>query len=399
MSLLYILAITMSLSEQQPPSFKAPALLPDSNFLGFDTNRLALLNRRLKEQVLSGKTSGTVTLVVRNGKTIHFEANGWSNIEKREAMSRNSMFQIWSMTKPVTATAVAIAAEEGLLNLDDPIEKYLPSFKTVQVKSFDSTVPLTKKPTIRHLLTHTSGISSNDPGGISDDEKFKLTLKEYASRLGKAPLETQPGSTIAYSGVGFSTAAAIVEIVSKMPFEKYVQLRIFDPLGMKNTHFFLPSSDFSRLATTYGKNDGDVLVPFAHDATRKGARFANGAGGLYSTAEDMMRFILAFTGQKTKKGLSPASIRVMTRLQTGDLQMDGGDERGFGLGWSVVRNPGGQMHLKSIGTFGHTGAFGTEFWHDPKTGITAVYLTQGFGLSDAPRKSFTTMVNAAFTGE
>jgi CubicO group peptidase (beta-lactamase class C family) len=288
-----------------------------------------------------------------------------------------------------------IAAELGHLNLDDPIEKFLPAFRDAMVKTSAGLVKPAKRPTIRHLLTHTSGISSYDPGGLTDEQKAKLTLSDYAAKLGLEPLEHQPGQAIAYSGVGFSAAAAIVQLATKTPFEAFVGRHILRPLGMTDTTFFLSKSQASRLATTYTRSDAGRLIPFEHDAVRKGARFANGAGGLYSTAADMAKFILAFGPKPRTRILSPQAVQTMTKLHTGELPLDGGDERGFGLGWSVVRNPGGQMQFKSIGTFGHTGAFGTEFWLDPSTGVAAIYMVQGFGLSDAGRKSFSTMVNSA----
>lgn len=353
----------------------------------YDADRLARVVPRLVEMTHRGALAGSVVLVRQRGKTLLSRSIGYADLEAKKLMSSDTVFQVMSMTKPVTAMAVMLCVEDGLLNLDDPVSKYLPSMKGVTVRGFEAK----PAPTVLNLLTHTSGLASDDPGGLSDEAKWKMTLADYSKLIGTEPLLYQPGSEIKYSGVGISAAAAVVEKVSGKPFHEFVQKRIFDKLGMADTHFFLPDAKRARLAQVYGGEPGSLKV-FAHDRFRTGAVFANGAGGLYSTASDMAKFIESFVG---KSLLSPAGTRLMTSLQTGDLLMDNGRERGVGIGWIVTRRSPVGTTLRPVGSFGHTGAFGTEYWADPRSGTVAVFMAQTFGLPEDARKSFDTMVAAA----
>ncbi|MFM9872993.1 MAG: serine hydrolase domain-containing protein [Fimbriimonadaceae bacterium] len=366
-----------------------------ANSYEIDPKRLRVANDRLRGYIHAGDLAGAATLVMLDGKVVANDAFGWSDLESRKLMKRDTIYQVMSMTKPVTATAVMICVEKGLVSLDDPIENYLPHFKGIQVKGEDGVLrDAQTRPTIRHLLTHTSGLASDDPGGISDEDKARMGLDEYAKIVGTEPLRTQPGTVIRYSGVGFSTAAAIVQIASGVPFDQFVRTEIFNPLGMSETHFFLPVALRPRLAQVYMK-DGGKLVPYKHDRFREGAKFANGAGGLYSTAADMGKFIDSFRDGSARTVLSPNSIKLMTSLNTGELMSDGNDSRGYGLSWSIIRNPMAQGTLRNLGSFGHTGAFGTEYWHDRDTGLTVVFMAQTFFIPENARKTYSTMVNAS----
>lgn len=360
-----------------------------------DPKKMQIANNRLRAHIHAGDLAGAVGLVMLDGKVVALDAFGWSDLEQKRLMKTDTIFQVMSMTKPVTATAVMICVERGLINLDDPIENYLPQFSGIQIKSEDGSLrKASTKPTIRHLLTHTSGLASDDPGGISDEDKAKLPLKEYAKLLGTEPLRTEPGTVVRYSGVGFSTAAAIVEIASGRPFDEFVTTEIFKPLGMNETTFFLAEKSRPRLAQVYTK-DKSALVPFGNDRFRVGAKFANGAGGLYSTASDMGKFIDSFRFGSPKSVLSPNSVKLMTTLNTGELMTDGSNSRGYGLSWSIIRNPMAQGTLRNLGSFGHTGAFGTEYWHDRDTGLTVVFMAQTFFISEDARKHYSTMINAS----
>ncbi|AIE83751.1 serine hydrolase domain-containing protein [Fimbriimonas ginsengisoli] len=375
------------------------AMSPDA--AGFDSARLALIPPRMQKYVDEGAVAGTVLLVRRHGRTAFFDARGWANLETKHLMRRDTIFQIMSMTKPVTAIAVVMCAEAGLLNLDDPVDKYFPLLHRAKVRQEDGTLSAAESvPTIRQLLTHTAGFGSNDPAGMDDDGKRKLTLAEYAGLLAKEPLVGSPGERIRYSGPGFSLLGRIVEIASGMPLERFESERIFRPLGMKDTFFFAPKNRYARLAYTYVRERGK-LVPLDANPFREGARFANPAGGLYSTADDMATLLQCVSEGGFLHGyrlLSPAAVDAMTAVQTGSLQMDGSDAQGFGLGFAVVKSPAGQVSLKPVGSFGHTGAFGTEFWTDRKRGIVAVFMAQGLDNVSPVRKTFNTMLNAAFTG-
>ncbi len=244
----------------------------------------------------------------------------------------------------------------------------------------------------------TGGFSSIDPGGLTDEAKIKVTLKEYADKLHEEPLISEPGTQISYSGPGFAAAGRIVEVVSGKSLDDFMQTEMFGPLAMKDTFFFLPKDRSSRLTHMYYAENGK-LNNLNDDPLRPGAKNANPAGGLYSTASDMATLLTCLV-DGGKKGrfrlLSPASISTMTMPQTGAQLSEGSESQGYGLGFAVVRNAGGTAHLKSVGAFGHVGAFGTEFWADPKTGFVPVFMSQSF--SDRVRKTFNSMANAAFIG-
>lgn len=374
---------------------------PAKSVHGFDQERLQAISRRLRAFVDEGVVAGTVVLVTRNGREVFCDVQGYANLEKKQPMRRDTIFQIMSMTKPITAVAVALCAEDGRLSLDDPIDQHLPGFRGIKVRQPDGTlVDAQVRPTIRHLLTHTAGFGSIDPGGLDDDQKRKLTLAEYAELLPTEPLVGQPGSAIRYSGPGFAALGRIVSVASRLPFDRFVEERITAPLGLPDTFFFAPESKLDRIAFGYFR-EGSELKPLEADPFRRGARFANPAGGLYSTADDMARLLNALiqADGKGKRGLlSARMLDAMTTIQTGQLLMDGGEAQGFGLGWAVVRSASGQMHGKPIGSFGHTGAFGTEFWADKSRGIVVVFMAQGFDNASLVRKRFNTMLNAAFVG-
>lgn len=353
------------------------------------------LTARIERAVEKSEVAGASVVIYQKGSKVYEAYRGYADLAEKKPLRPDTVYQVMSMTKPVVAIAVMQCVEDGLLNLDDPVEKYLPAFKTTEVSRDGKTEKPSRKVTIRHLLTHTSGLSGDDPKGLDDDTKRKMTLGEYAALIGTEPLRTNPGEQIRYSGVGINAAARIVEIVSGSPFETYCQTRIFRKCGMENTWFFLPEAERSRLAKTYYTTDQGGLAEFEHDRFRAGAKLANGAGGLYSTLGDMAKLLLNYRKQGGKL-VSPATFRAMTTVQTGDLPMDGGTERGFGLGWSVVRNPAGTAQLRSPGSYGHTGAFVTEFWVDPKLDVVYVYMSQGFGAGDEVRKSATTIAMASF---
>ena len=358
--------------------------------LGFDPSRLQAIRQRLDEAVLSRQIAGSVVIVSKGDQIVLHHATGQRDRAAGLSMKPDTLFQVMSMTKPFVGVAVVQCAERGLLNLDDPVEMYLPGFSRAQVRTDEGLEPAVRRVNIRHLLTHTSGLSGDDPGGLDDDQKRRMTLAEYAALIGADPLRAQPGEEIRYSGVGINALARIVEMASGQKFEDFTRDHIFQPCGMSDTSFFLSERDRSRLAKVYEEG----LEEFAHDRFRAGAKLANGAGGLYSTALDMARFLMKFS--KQGGGLvSPAGFRALTTLQSGELKMDGNSERGYGLAFVVVRNPAGTSNLRAPGAYGHTGAFCTEFWADPETGVVAVFMSQGYGVGDGVRKSFGAMVSAS----
>ena len=380
----------------------ALAAMPSPAPSGFDRDRLNLIPAQMREAVARGTVAGTVVLVRERGKTVLVDAQGLARLEPPAPMRRDTIFQVMSMTKPIVAMAATILAERGRLRLDDRVDRWLPAFRRLTVRRADGTLaPATKAPTIRQLMNHTAGFGGNDPAGIDDDTKRKMELGPYVDRLPEAPLDTEPGERVSYSGLGFSTLGRIVELASGQPLTRFMEAEIFAPLGMRDTSFFLPEAKRPRAAWLAVPGESGRLVQ-SEDPYREGARLANPAGGLYSTADDMGRLldVLIFDGRPvgSRRILSPAGARAMRTLTTDGLLPGGTDSQGYGLGFSVVRNAGGQSSLKPVGAFGHTGAFGTEFWGDAERGVAAVFLAQGFEGTTEARKSFNTMVNAAYVG-
>jgi len=363
--------------------------------VAFDAARLEAMRTKIHAAVDAEAVSGVVMLVQHRGKPVFSDAYGLANRAEKRPMRPDTIFQVMSMTKPIVAIAVMMCVEAGDLNLDDPVERYIPAFRGILVRENGALRAPARRLTVRHLLTHTGGLGSIDPGGLDDDAKRKLTLAVYADMIPTEPLRRDPGTAMEYSGLGFSTLGRIVEVVSKMPLERFMEERIFAPLGMRDTAFFLRPADQARVAYTYVEG----MQPLEPNPFRLGARLANPAGGLYSTAADMATLLqtIADGGRRGKmRLLSAAGVDAMTTVQTGNLPVDGGDGQGVGLGFFVVRGAAGQSTLKSIGTFGHTGAFGTEFWADRKRGIVAVFMAQGLDNVSPVRRTFNTMLNAAF---
>jgi CubicO group peptidase (beta-lactamase class C family) len=337
-----------------------------------DAARLARIPARLQKFVDDGKAAGFVTLVARHGHVATLAAVGFQDREKQIPMRADSMFQIMSMTKPITCTGVMILMEEGRLALIDPVEKYLPEFKGQTVAGGGKPSRLI---TIRDLMTHTSGVPSATPEGYV---KADHTLAEVVNLGAQQPLQFEPGSKWSYSNMGIATLGRIIEVVSGKPYEQFLAERIFAPLNMKDTHHFLPVEKQVRLATAYTDKDGK-LERSAADPFRKGAKYSAPEGGLYSTAPDMARFYQMMLDKGTLDGrriLSAASVAVMTTVHTGDLKAGFAPGMGWGLGWSVVREPAGTLRLNSMGSFGHGGAYRTYGWVDPGKDMIEVLLYQ-----------------------
>ena len=357
---------------------------PDPALAGMDAATLARIPARMKAFVADGTAAGFVTLIARHGQVVSLEAVGYQNREAKTPMRTDSLFQIQSMTKPVTCAAFMILMEGGRLSLIDPVEKYLPEFKG-------------KKAAIRDLMTHTSGIAGTLPKGF---EKSAHTLAEVVSAGAAQPAEFEPGAKWSYNNTGIATLGRIVEVLSGQTYEGFMQIEILNRLGMKDTHFFLPDAKRNRLATVYTDDHG-VLKRSDLDPFREGNRYPGPEGGLYSTAQDMARFYQMMLNQGTFNGqriLSPASVQLMTTVQTGDLKAGFAPGMGYGLGWAVVREPAGMFRLNSLGTYGHGGAYRTYGWVDPAKDLVGVLMfqrTNGGGDVADEINAFVAMANAA----
>ncbi len=284
--------------------------------------------------------------------------------------------------------------DEGRIAVSDPVEKYLPEFRGQWlIASRDGTTRTLKRPsrriTIRDLLTHTSGMPSMPPEGIKElYQRMDKTLAEAVSVYSQMPLDFEPGTKWQYSNPGIATLGRIIEVVSGQPYEKFLETRIFAPLGMKDTFIFPPADKLGRIALVY-KVDNDKLVRAGRDILagdpaeyRKGAKYSGPELAVYSTASDLAAFYQMVLNGGTYNGkrlLSRAAVELMTSLQTGDIKMG----VGYGLAWTVVRDEGGTLQMQSIGTYGHGGAFGTLGWVDPKKDLVGVLMIQSAGGAGA----------------
>jgi CubicO group peptidase (beta-lactamase class C family) len=329
-----------------------------------DITPISAVSERVRPFVAAHEISGAVTLVATPDRIVHLDAIGSADIAESKPMRPDTIFWIASMTKPVTATAVLMLQEEGKLSVDDPVEKHLPEFKNLKTATGQPV-----RVTIRHLLTHTSGMAE-----ITRDEA--RAVKDLAGVIPlyvAKPVTEEPGTKWTYCQSGINTAGRIVEVVSGVPFDRFVDQRLFAPLGMKDTTFYLAEAQLPRLATSYlrtakGELEPTKVMMLYGKAPTSRDRFPAANGGLFSTAPDYARFcrmILSGGELDGNRYLKPESVALMTTVQTGDLTTGFTPGNGWGLGWCVVREPQGVTAMLSPGTFGHGGAYGTQAWLDP----------------------------------
>lgn len=269
---------------------KADAPPPD-----FNPERLARLNERMKSFVDRGRTAGMVTLLAHQGKIVQQSALGFQDLESQKPMPENAIFQIASMTKPITCVGIMILAEDGLLSIADPVEKYLPGFAKLQIREkAEGDVEEIRKPkrkiTLRDLMTHTSGMSSGYPEEFKElFAKRDRTLADAVEAFPTRFLDFEPGTKWSYSNMGIATLGRIIEIVSGKSYEEFLTERIFQPLGMNDSHFFVPEAKRDRIATIYKLENGK-LTKADVDLYRQGAKYPAPEAGLYSTAQDLFQF-------------------------------------------------------------------------------------------------------------
>jgi len=316
------------------------------------------------------EVAGSVTLVGSDNGVVHLDAVGKADLAANRQMSSDDLFWIASMTKPVTGAAVMMMQDEGKLQVDDLVEKYIPEFADLKTADGEPA-----KLTIRHLLTHTSGLAEMSGQGSRAVKTLAEAIPFYVNR----PVAFKPGSKWVYCQSGINSAARVVEVVSGKTFDKFCDERIFGPLGMKDTTFYPTKEQLARLAQPYARNKDGALeaAPLrmlgGPVSSRERMPMAN--GGLFSTAADYYRFckLLLDGGQfGGKTVLKPESVRQMTIVQSGDVKTGFTPGNGWGLGVCVVREPQGVSAMLSPGTFGHGGAFGTQAWVDPK--LRRIYI-------------------------
>jgi CubicO group peptidase (beta-lactamase class C family) len=355
---------------------------------GFSTERLARLDAKTHSYVDQGRTAGVITLIARHGKIVHFDVYGKADIEAGTPLKADSLFRMYSMTKPVTSTALLMLYEEGKFQLDDPLEKYLPELKDQPVYvsgSGDSmqTEPAKRKPTVRDVLRHTAGFTYGNPRNPIDKAWADASLMSdglagLVPKIAKLPLVYQPGTRWVYS-VSHDVQAVLVERLSGMKFEDFVKQRIFTPLEMKDSTLGIPAIDLSRMTTSYRVDESGKLVAFDKPATSiyKGV---GGGSSLTSTARDYLRFaqMLANGGELFgTRLLSPQTVKLMSSNHLPDGMWVGSNTgTGYGLGVSVLVDPVKRGNLGAKGEWGWSGAATTHFIIDPEHDIVGIFLTQ-----------------------
>ena len=361
--------------------------------VGLSKERLARIHETIERHMSARQIAGAVTLVARKGRIAHWEAHGLMDVDSKKTMGKDSIFRIYSMSKPVAGVAILMLMEEGKLRLNDPVSKFIPEFRGMKVAVVQErpagaplqfyTVPASREITIQDLLTHVSGLASGGPASAAEMPRIARkpadALADYIPRLGTTPLDFQPGSRWTYSpAAGFDTLGRIVEIASGMPFDQFLRQRIFDPLGMKDIFFYPADDRLPRIATTYHRA-GDALQKSDTQNRLVSATYFSGGGGLLAGAVEYASFgqMLLEGGQLNgKRLLSPKTVELMSSVFVPDTFPGRAPGRGFGLSVQVVSDPIAAGYRVSPGSYGWDGAFGTHFWVDPKEKLVGLLMIQ-----------------------
>ena len=354
-------------------------------------NENAVTAFALQHFIDGDEISGAVTAVVGPDGLIAVEAFGLADIAKKRSMGKDSMFWIASMTKPMTAMGVMMLVEEGKVQLDDPLEKFVPEFKGIQVKTAQGLVAPQRLVTVKNLLTHTSGIDTGavTPAGAPIDT---VPLAEMAAAYAKKPLTDQPGAKWTYNNNAINLLGRIIEIAGGKPYADFMQERLFDPLGMENTTFWPSPDHLDVAAKPYSKSkETGALVEARNtrfsEPLHDPKRTPFPAGGLFSCAKDLGRLYQMLLNDGELDGrryLKAATLKQMTSNQLGDLpKVSFAPGMHMGLGFHVVAQPQEVTESLSVGTYGHGGAFGTQAWIDPVKKRAYVLLIQRTDLKNS----------------
>lgn len=422
-----LLALSLSLQAQTSvKEWQLPTASPAS--AGVSVERLSQIDRVLQEYVNNQWISGATALVMKDGKIIYHKSIGYNDLQTKTLLPKDAIYRIASQTKAITSVGVMMLYEQGKLLLDDPVSKYIPEFKNPKVldqynekDTTYTTIPAKKEISIRELLAHTSGIGyaqignpkmnaiygkAGVVGGIGVHDTMVLANK--IKILGSLPLFHQPGEQWTY-GLNTDVLGYLIEVVSGMSLDQFFRTRIFEPLGMKDTYFYLPLSKRARLVTLYTENkekklekapaiyqlNGNMYTDYpAHN----GAYFSGGAG-LSSTAYDYALFMQMLLNGGTLNGkriLSKASIRMMTSNQLGQVPFRSGN--GFGLGFEIVTDANCGKTPLSPGSYYWGGMFSSTYWIDPKEKIVAQLFLNKYPNSHGElHDKFKALVYAALT--
>ncbi len=398
-----------------------PAAKPED--VGMSSERLARIHTAMQRYVDKGLVAGVTTLVARRGRVVYQDSVGFRDVENKTPMTPDTIFRIASMTKPIASVALMTLYEEGHFLLGDPIAKFLPEFANMKVAQVASNeertgtpyklIPAARAITFKHVLTHTAGFA-NTYRGITQPELAKLrdarkpndTIGDMVKRLAALPLNFHPGHAWEY-GPATDVVGRLVEVISGQTLDEFQQKRMFEPLKMKDTHFYLPTSKLARFATLYQpdeKNGNKIKLMEAANAESRFVKephvYFSGAGGLVSTVADYVRFHQMMLNGGELDGariLGRKTVELMTVNHIGDLPVWlSGPGYGFGLGYSVVKDVGQAGITTSVGQYGWGGAYCTYFWVDPQEETIGVMMTQVIPYTHINiRQDFQVLVNQA----
>ena len=399
----YFLLVTLFVAINSIGQKSQPITIANPESAGFSSERLKRIDNAMNDWIQKDWMQGCEALIVRNGKIVYYKTAGYDNIERKTALQKDAIFRIASQTKAITSVAIMILYEEGKLMLNDPVSKYISSFKNQRVlDKFNATdttyttVAAEREVTIKDLLTHTSGIGYAMIGSKESNAiyaKNKLTagiggenesLLSAMTRLGTLPLMHQPGQKWTY-GLNSDLLGCLVEVISGMSLDEFFKKRIFDPLGMKDTYFNVPKEKAGRLVTMYTEDSTGHLTlsktgllngPVTPDYPLSKKSYFSGGAGLSSPIYDyavFLQMLLNGGEYNGKRILSRNTVRMMTMNQIGDLTFRGYDK--FGLGFQIVSEKNGDVPAQP-GTYSWGGAYATSYWVDPKEKMVILFYRQ-----------------------
>jgi CubicO group peptidase (beta-lactamase class C family) len=369
---------------------------PEEN--GMSSQRLERIDKFFNELVSTQKIPGAATLIIRNGKIVYYKAFGYSDVEKKTALKKDDIFRIASQSKAITSLAVMMLFEEGKFLLDEPISKYIPEFKNPKVlanlnwrDTTYTTTPAKSEITVRQLLTHTSGIDyagigsqefkaiyakAGVPSGIGNDN---MVLAEKMKILGTLPLKHNPGEQYTYS-LSIDVLGYLVEVWSGQTFEQFLTTRIFKPLGMNDTYFYLPADKQNRLVSLYettkgtvNKVTGTIFDKVNPDYPKLAGKYYSGGAGLSSTVEDYAKFLQLFLNKGEFNGVRLLSRKTVELMLTNQVQPPLTNQHGLGFGLETEKND--YQSILSMGSFQWGGAFNSQYWADPKEKLIGLVYT------------------------
>lgn len=370
---------------------------------GFDPSRLQRVGAAIQEQIDQQRLAGGVMYIARDGRTVELRAFGYRDLEARQPMTTDTIFRIASMSKAVTSVAVMMLYEEGKFTLHDPVSKFIPGFANSVVAvppaadapagTTYSTVPAKRPIQIRDLLTHTAGLTYGDGLAAHLYREAKLqgwyfadkdeTIGQVIDRLATLPLHGQPGEVWQY-GYATDVLGRLVEVVSGMPLDRFFEERIFGPLKMPDSSFFLPPEKEARLAKVYGLEDGKLVPGSQGDYVRGPRKCFSGGAGLLSTATDYGRFLQMLLNGGELEGvrlLGPKTVELMVQNHTGSLFS--WDTGAFGLGFWVMKDLGSYGEVGSLGSYGWGSAYFPQYVVDPKERLVAFMMAQLMPAGDS----------------